>query len=385
VIVGHGMQGISGATMPLCLGLLRQWMPRDKIPLWVGVLMGSFAAAAMIGYVVGGALAQFVHWRWLFAVGAAMALVGLVAVMLVIPKSRPAGRAARLDIVGGAVFVPAVAGLLVTLTNGRAWGWTSPMTLAVGGAALASIAYWVWHELHSPNPLINLRLLRDRSIACANLAQIAYGVGTVQLSFLFMLLLQQPAWTGIGFGMGATMAAVLKIPSNMVAIFSAPLNGHMAGRRGTRFAMIVAFAVSVAGWAMVCLAPKVLVIVILSSAAIGFSNSAALAAISNVIVAAVPEDRVSEVLGMSVVIRQVANAAGTLALSALLQMRPFIAPDGTGRHFPSLEAFVTTFAVVAGCSIFGVAIGLALPHGKQARCPVDDPGCSPGRDHHVPG
>src|SRR5882672_1568983 len=154
---------------------------------------------------MGGVIVDHLHWHWIFYTGATTAVVACVAVAAWVPASQPTAACEPVDVLGAVLLVPAITALLLAMSQVKVWGWADAriVSLLIGGAAV--LALWVWHELRTPAPLIDVRLLGQRQLALANLAVVLLALGAMQSGVLLSLLLQQPAWTGVGLGLSATV------------------------------------------------------------------------------------------------------------------------------------------------------------------------------------
>src|SRR5690606_8891532 len=126
-----------------------------------------------------------------------------------------------------------------------------PWGLVVGGAI--GLAVWIRHELRHPNPLIEVRLLRTPQIATVNLLVFVAALGPTMYPQLMLPLWQQPVWTGVGLGISATLAGILKLPTNLTAGPAAIAAGFVARRTGMRSILVVASAMMLVGWSVLAL------------------------------------------------------------------------------------------------------------------------------------
>jgi len=152
------------AILPLCVGLVREHWPRERVPVAIGVLTATYSIGAGIGFIIGGVFFWF---------SAALALLTLVLAVWLVPASPRATRTGRTDVVGGVMFVPAVG--VVGLTQAASWGWASARTWGLIGAGVLLLFAWARHELRLSDPLIDVRLLGTRQIALANLGYFYAG------------------------------------------------------------------------------------------------------------------------------------------------------------------------------------------------------------------
>jgi MFS family permease len=115
----RAVQGISLAVLPLGFGILREALPTDRMALGLGVVSGVLGAGAGIGLVAGGLIVDHASWRWLFALGAATAVVALWLVARQVPESKVRSNR-RLDLAGSGVLSLALTALLLAWDQTKA-------------------------------------------------------------------------------------------------------------------------------------------------------------------------------------------------------------------------------------------------------------------------
>jgi MFS family permease len=167
IIVGRALQGASMAILPLCFGLLRENAPTERIPFGVGILGGTYVGTSGAAGLLGGVLVDMGTWQSIFVVSAASAGLAIALVLLFLPASPRRQQYGSVDLVGGLIFVPAIASILLAFSqaNMSGWTWLSVSLLGLGGGALI---LWARYELAHQNPLINVRLLANRQILLTN-------------------------------------------------------------------------------------------------------------------------------------------------------------------------------------------------------------------------
>lgn len=367
IIAGRALQGVSGAVLPLCFGLLRRECNAIDLPFLVGILTGVYAGAGALGYLSGAYFAQYLHWQWMFALTAILPVLAIAAIMLAIPRSEPVEGNTRIDWLGALLLGVAISAFLLTISRSSSWGWLSSNALAGWLVAAGAAAGWLWWELRHPDPLINIRLLGDRQIAIANSITVLLAVGALQLPLVLMLLLQQPAVTGIGLGIGAVLAAILKLPGNGCSGLAAVFSGHSTRRRGPRFSAIVGGLCLVAAWAAVILWPNSLAVVTFTMSLGSFGAGALLATVPNVVLAATPAERSSEATGMSTVMRSMGSAVGAQLCTLLLASSQVSFPGGRA-SFPDTTAYMLAFTFILVTSFACLLLSFALTSSK----PVPD-------------
>ena len=361
VILGRAIQGMSGAVMPLCFGLVRESLPERRVPLGIGVVSAAAFVSGGLAILLGGVLVDHLSWHWIFYVGAVTATIAFVAVSLWVPRSARSATRAPVDLLGAVLLVPAITAMLLGLSQAKAWGWGDARTLALLNGGIVVLGLWVWHELRTPEPLIDVRLLGQRQLALANIGMVLLALGPLQSGLLLSLMLQQPQWTGVGLGLSATLAGLILAPPMALAVLVGPGCGALAARYGARVPALLACVCQLVGWGGIALEhgslPVVAVLVVLQ----GIGMAMAYAATPMLIVEVAPADRTSEVTGMSSVVRYIANAVGSQVVALLLAQAVVSDPTRGPGSYPAPSAYALTLGVIAGLCVLSLLVTLCLP------------------------
>jgi MFS family permease len=361
IVFGRAVQGLASAILPLCFGLVRENISSERTPLCIGILAGTASTAAGVGFLLGGVCIDYLSWHWIFYISTVASVLGLLLVIAFLPSSAGKASEQKIDILGGVLFAPAVAGILFALTKASAWGWYDQRTLLLGFGSLALLAFWAWYEARHSNPLIDVRLFANRQLAMSNLCYVFIALGAMQFAQVLFVLMQQPTWTGVGLGMAATAAAAMKLPSSLVAIFASPWAGVLAGRFGGRKALLCGLSILVVGWAALTVHHSNVWFVGFAIILHGIGTAMAFSAVPNLIVEAVPPQRVSEVTGLSQVIRTTFMAIGAQMIAFILATQTISDPAQGPGTYPAGSAFQLAFLVITVLCIFSMFAAMALP------------------------
>jgi MFS family permease len=358
IIAGRTIQGLSGAILPLSYGIVQDRAPRDRAPFWIGVLTGGYSFSAIFGYILGGAFADQGHWSWLFIVTACLSVVAIVPLLAFVPATPGKREGKKIDILGAVLFAPAIALVLFGVTKGQLWGWSSAPTWAVICSGFALLAFWAWYEARLDDPLINVRLLARRNVLVGNLCIVLTSIGMMNLPLVFLLLMQQdPSIAGIGLGLTATIAGLLKLPSNLCAIVATPLAGWMAGRYSARWPAAIGGVIGFVSWTGLMLAHDSIWQVLLWSICCAFSTNILIAALPIMVLEDSPQDRSSEAAGFSMTVRALSLAIGGQIVAVLLASSTVIAPK-TLAHVPTLQGYTRVFLFMIVTSLLSALIAL---------------------------
>ncbi len=366
LIVGRSIQGVAASLLPLCIGLAREYFPAPRVPRAIGWLTAIASFSAMLGIVVGGAMADAIGWRSTFWLAAIHAGLSLACVLAVLPPSRAFGLRGRFDWLGGVLFAPAIAALLLGLEFWKEAGLGDPMAAGCILGGLLVLAVWIVNELRHAEPMIDVRLLATRQLGLTMLLMTLFGLGSAQLLMLLLLIAQQPVWTGIGLGLTATVAAWLKVPSGLIGLVASPWAGHMAARSGARWTAVVGTSIILAGWIGFATLHGSVAQLVLCSLVCTLGGAITYTAIPNLIVEVAPHERTSELNGVSHVCRTVGTAIGTQVVTLLLATQSAVAPDGAVSRYPTPSSFMLAFFAVIAAAAISVPLALALPRRRAA-------------------
>ncbi|MET0271773.1 MAG: MFS transporter, partial [Phenylobacterium sp.] len=365
VILGRFLQGFSGALLPLTIGLTREHVPQKHLAISIGVVSAASAAGGGLGMLLGGVLIDQLGWRSIFWASSGFVIVSVTAAMLFIPRSRSGAPSGSLDFIGGLLFVPAVAGALLALSNAREW----QVDLRFWGllaASAALFAVWVWHELRHPNPLIEVRLLANPRIALPNAAMGLCALGAFNFAQLLLLMMQQPVWTGVGLGLSATLAGLIKLPGNFIASAVSPVFGWACDR----FTGGVVAAAGMGLSALCCLVvaawPENLPLLAITVTVMTVATATVYVAVPGILVQVAPPSRTSETIGMFSVIRSLSQAVGAQVMLVLLATSTVRDPNGGPAVFPSLSAYQLTLGVLAATCLASALVALRFPRVQSA-------------------
>lgn len=363
LLAGRSVQGLAGAVLPLCFGIVRASLRPERVPLGAGIMVSGATMGTAAGLVIGGLIVDRIGWHGIFVASAILALLSLVLVALFVPRAAATGAREPIDIIGGLLFVPAITGFLLYMSNGNRAGWGTPLQLVtlVGSAGLFGV--WIRHSLTCAQPLIDIRLFRNRTILVANLITALFALSALQITLVFSVLLQAPVWTGIGLGVTATVAGLVKLPSNLASIAAGPLSGWLTGRIGGRVVLFWGGLVTATGWFLALAFNQDIWIVGAVLCVISFGTTMAYATAPNMVLVEAPANRTSEATGMLTVVRTAFMAIGAQLVAVMLASD--MAVQGSLRY-PSRTATLLTIGSIGLVSLGTAVLAFALPRRSVA-------------------
>ncbi|GMA24433.1 MFS transporter [Luteimicrobium album] len=241
LIAFRAVQGFGGGLIfPLMQTLaVRAADGKASTRLMAAVSM-PLALGPILGPVIGGLILNWLSWRWLFLVNVPLVAVGLVLAWRFLPDDRPSASAprARLDVVGLALLAPALTGVLLGLSqlaeDGGLW---HPGVLVPLGAGLVLLVAFVARTLRpgSHQPVVDVRLLRLRSLGGASAVLFTAGAAMYAAMFLLPLYYQQLR------GESVLAAGLLLIPQGVGALGARFVVGGLVERFGARAVTAASF------------------------------------------------------------------------------------------------------------------------------------------------
>ncbi|HET6495659.1 MAG TPA: DHA2 family efflux MFS transporter permease subunit [Thermoleophilia bacterium] len=231
----------AAAVIPTALVLLLDAFPASRQGFAAGLFGALSSAAAALGPVLGGVLIGRWGWPAIFWLNVPVGAVGIALTVSFVRGRRKPQADAKLDWAGVSLSSAGLFCLTLALIEGNAWGWTSTSILGLFVAATALLAVFVAWELHTPSPLFDLRLFRDRTFAAASAAIMTVDIammGTAFMLVIFMIAMMDYSELKAGL-------AVATIPA--AGLLLAPFSGRLVDRFGPRPLAVAGALLSAAG------------------------------------------------------------------------------------------------------------------------------------------
>jgi EmrB/QacA subfamily drug resistance transporter len=203
-------------------------VPRASLGKAIGVQGAAQAIGLALGPTVGGFLLAAGGWRLIFFVNVPFGLVGMIAGLLLIPRSRHLQTRVRFDWTGLALFFPAVVMVFTAVSFGNSRGWTSPAILGLFVVGIALVFAFIRREGRCPDPMLDLGLFRAPRFSA--------GIASGMLSYLVMfgVLFLVPFYLERGLRFGSSRAGLELMAMPLALGIVAPMAGRMADQLGAR-------------------------------------------------------------------------------------------------------------------------------------------------------
>jgi EmrB/QacA subfamily drug resistance transporter len=251
LIAFRGLQGIGAgaimATVNTLAGDLYDVTERGRVQGWLSSVWG---VSAVLGPALGGSLAQYASWRWIFVINLPVGAVSLTLIGRFLHE-RVAPARHRVDVLGGLLILVAAGSLVFGLLQGGvAWGWRSPPSLAVFAVAALAAALAVAAERRAPEPIMPPWVWGRRGLAGSGLGAIGLGVLVIGPSTFL------PTYGQEVLGLGAIVAGAVLATMSIGWPLAASQSARMFLRIGFRDTALIGAVICVAGVLVFALAPQ---------------------------------------------------------------------------------------------------------------------------------
>jgi predicted MFS family arabinose efflux permease len=362
MVVGRGLQGCAMGVIPLGISIMRDILPADRIGSAVAMMSATLGVGGAIGLPVSAVIAQTSSWRVLFWLAAGLGAACLTLLWFVVPDSRVRA-GGRFDWLGALGLAAGLICLLLAITKGASWGWGSPTTLGLFGAAVLVLLAWGRYQLKVRHPLVDLRVSARRPVLFTNMASVLVGFSMYSSSLVLPQLLQAPAITGYGLGQSMVAAGLWMAPGGLVMMALSPVSAGLTRRRGPRTTLMVGVAVIAVGYLASTLLLDNVVEIMLACLTVSAGVGIAYAAMPGLIMGSVPLRETASANGLNSLMRSVGTSVSSAVMATLLAHMTFTVGPLT---VPSLTGFRVAFLIAAGAALLGLLVTSLVPSSRAA-------------------
>jgi EmrB/QacA subfamily drug resistance transporter len=362
LIFFRAFQGLGAAVFPLSFGIIRDEFPREKVGVGIGLISAVFGVGGGFGIVFSGLIVDNLSWRWLFIFGAIPVAIAAVLVHRFVPES-PIKTPSRVDFLGASLLSVGLICLLVALTEGESWGWTSARVGGLFAGAALFLALWVGAELRVPEPMVDMRVFVQRQVLFTNICALITGFAMFGTFVLIPNFVETPRGLAAGtarlvdygFGASATKAGLYLLPSSIALLFAGPAAGLIGRRTGSKWPLAAGMLLSGISAGMLALWHDEPWQVLAAMPVLGTGVGFAFAAMATLITEAVRPTETGIATGMNTVMRTVGGVIGGEVGAAILSAHLL-----GGTNVPAARGYEVAFAIAAIAAFVGVVMAVLV-------------------------
>jgi EmrB/QacA subfamily drug resistance transporter len=360
MLVGRVVQGAGGAIYPLAFGIVRDEFPRHRVAGAIGLVSSLLGIGAGLGLVVSGFIVEHLSYHWLFWLPLTAIVATTVLTIRYVPES-PVRTPGRINWLAASLMAVGLSAVLVGVSQTTSWGWGSPNTLGLIAAGAGIIALWIISELHSSEPLVDMRMMRVRGVWTTNLAAFLLGMGMYGSIAIIPQFVELPRSTGFGLGASVITAGLFMLPTAAVQLVVGPYAGRIERRLGSRVQLQLGMACVLTAYLSLLIAHHTSVEILAGASGLGLGLGLGLSALANLIVSAVRQEQTGVATGMNTVMRTLGGAFGAQLAAT------FIAESAGTHALPTEHGFTLAFGVCAIAAVVGLASALAVPGSRRVK------------------
>ncbi|MCW2546164.1 MAG: putative transporter, partial [Mycobacterium sp.] len=347
LLAGRALQGLALGLVPLAIAVARDALPPERSGGVIAMLGVTTAVGIGIGYPGAGVLVEYWGLGAAVWVGALITAAAVGTAALVLPPS-PGHRKRPTDIPGALLLGVGVAGILLALSEGESWGWSSGRLIVLVLVSLALLAAWVRWELRIAQPLVDLRVVRHPSVFAANLSVLLVGVGIYPSVSLVVRLVQTPPAAGYGFHVSVAVAGLMLVPFSLASFAASRVWTLAARRTSPELVVLLSVGILVASMTLFYFARSRLWEVLLMMALAGFGVGCIFAANPLQIMRGTPPTETGSAMSFYQVLRSIGFSAGSaLSATALVATIPAGGAVPTSAGYGNAAVICIAFLLLA--------------------------------------
>ena len=364
-VQGLGAALLSPAALSLVTVMFTEGAERNKaMGVW-GAVAGSGGAA---GVLLGGILTEYAGWEWVLWVNVPIGIAAAIIAPRLLPESRT-DESGAFDIAGAVSITAGLSLLVYTLVDATDAGWLSGQTLALGAAALALIAAFIFIELRSKAPLVPFAIFRRRTITGINIVGLLIAMSLFSMFFFISLYMQQV------LGYSAIEAGLAYLPLAVGIIISAGVASGLVTRFGFKPVLITGLVLTAIGLVWFSQVEvggtyvgDILFPSLLAAVGLGF----AFVPMTIAAVSGVTAHEAGLASGLINTSQQVGGALGLAILASIANSRTdslMVDAGGAASALPNAltEGFQIAFLVGAGFAVLGAILAATLISSRDSR------------------
>jgi EmrB/QacA subfamily drug resistance transporter len=327
LIVARVFQGFGASMMtPQTMSVITRIFAAERRGQAMALWGATSGVAMLVGPILGGVLVDLAGWEWIFFINVPVGLIAFVLAWRLVPSLTT--HTHRFDWLGVALSGIGMFFLVFGIQEGHQYDWNGWVVASIAGGLVALGVFIYWQSRNSAEPLVPLRLFRDRNFSVSNFAISTMSFTATAMGFPLMLYAQ------VVRGLSPTKSALLMVPMAVMVIVMAPVVGRFTDKVHPRILTGAGFLVTALSlfWLAAVIDPAVPTWqILLPMAALGIGMSGIWAPLAATATRNLPMNLAGAGSGVYNATRQVGAVLGSAAIAVLMDAR-------LAAHLPGVAA-----------------------------------------------
>lgn len=305
LIAIRAVQGLGMGMFPVAFALLNDQLPKRELALAQGIVSATFAGGAAVGLVLGAWITQNFGWEWSYH-SAIPVSFGLLLISYLVLHDESLRKEQGIDLPSITLLGGGLVALILGLSEGQLWGWSSPLTFIVFAISALLLVSFVYSERRSDEPFINMELLKVRNVFLANFTGLFSMAGLYFLFYSIPPLLQDPQ--PAGFGVSILQSGIVLLPASLLSMAFAPVAAKVTTDRGPKVTIIIGTVILFFAYLGLYFNRATELSIMEDAAILGLGMSFIFVGVINILLLSTPADKSGEATGMNVVFRNIGTS-----------------------------------------------------------------------------
>ena len=316
VIQGAG----AGFIMPVGMAIVTREFPPEKRGMALGFWGIAAAASISLGPMFGGYLIDNFSWHAMFDINVPVGIIAIAATFIILREYKTE-EVRSFDIIGFVSMTLFLVFLLLALSDGNAaWntgGWTSNFILTCFAISFVSLVIFLATEFSVKNPILDLRILKNRNFGLSNLMMFIFGLAFFGNAFLLPLFLQN------SLGYTAFQAGLVFFPVGIIQAVMSPVAGWMTDKLNPKIPVLLGIILTFLSMylykdlSLNTEYSQIMIPLIIRGFGLGFM----FIPLSTIALNDITKDKMAQATGLFNTIRQIGGSFGVAILGTLLTRR----------------------------------------------------------------
>ena len=223
MVIFRFLQGAGGGAMlSTSQAILVETFPPEELGLANGLFGLGVVVGPTVGPTLGGWITDSFSWPWIFYINLPIGVLAVLMAMAFLPESKETRKITKIDWWGILLLIVGIGSLQIVLERGEAEDWFSTRYITILAlVAVTGLTLFIWRELASSNPVVDLHVLKDRSLAVGTFFTFVMGFGLYASVFIFPVFVQNL------LGFTAMQTGLILLPGSLATAVMMPVVGKL--------------------------------------------------------------------------------------------------------------------------------------------------------------